>query len=104
LDLEAPLRTMLVLDLLLDLSCLALFCHIHNCEALLRTTENRREYLSVPDTARETAMSEAYWRKVVFKREIPVVKFGRRVLIRRSDLENFISHRHVPAAEVQRRQ
>ena len=87
----------LLLDPLLDLSYLASFCHNYNCEALVREIEDHPEYLSLPDTARETAMSQAYWRKVVFRREIPIVKLGRRVLIRRSDLDDFISIRRIPA-------
>jgi excisionase family DNA binding protein len=63
----------------------------------MRARQQRREYLSVSETARETAMSEAFWRRAVFRHQIPVVRFGRRVLIRRCDLEAFVRSRRVPA-------
>ena len=56
-----------------------------------------KEYLSIPQTADQTALSQAYWRKAVFRRQISIVKVGRRVLIRRADLQNFMESHRVPA-------
>ena len=58
--------------------------------------ENR--YLSIPEVAQETHLSEAFWRKAVFHRRIAFVKMGKRVLIRRSDFDAWISARIVQAA------
>jgi excisionase family DNA binding protein len=56
-----------------------------------------KEYLSIPQMAEQTSMSQAFWRKAVFRRQISVVKVGRRVLVRRIDLQNFMESHRVPA-------
>jgi excisionase family DNA binding protein len=64
---------------------------------IMNIPNDYREYLSIPQSAEQTGLSQAYWRKAVFHRRIAVVKVGRRVLIRRADLQNFMESRRVPA-------
>jgi excisionase family DNA binding protein len=58
--------------------------------------ENR--YMSIPAVAEETGLSEAFWRKAIFHRRIAFVKMGKRVMIRRNDLDQWIAARIVQAA------
>ncbi len=43
--------------------------------------------LSLSDVATRTATSVAFWRKLVARRAIPVVRIGSRVRVRETDLE-----------------
>jgi excisionase family DNA binding protein len=63
----------------------------------VNNSDDYKQYLSITQMAVETSMSQAYWRKAVFHRQIPIVKVGRRVLIRRSDLHSFMESRRIPA-------
>jgi excisionase family DNA binding protein len=47
--------------------------------------------------ARETGESQSVYRKRIFRRELPVIKLGRNVRVRREDFERWIEHRMVPA-------
>jgi excisionase family DNA binding protein len=49
--------------------------------------------LRFKDAAAQTATSEAFWRKLAARREIPVVKLGRAVRIREADLTRFLADR-----------
>jgi hypothetical protein len=53
------------------------------------------QYLSVADLAAESRESMSVWRKRVFRREIPYVKLGRNVRVRRGDFDAFIAARVV---------
>ena len=53
--------------------------------------------LDVKELAKLTNTSEAFWRKVVFERQIPIVKVGRLVRINPSDVEAFLAARTRPA-------
>ena len=55
--------------------------------------------LSIPQLAAESGESQAVWRKRVFFRQIPYVKCGRNVRVRREDLYAWIAQRLVPAGE-----
>lgn len=55
------------------------------------------ELLAVPELARKTGESISVWRKRIFRREVPFVKLGRNVRVRREDLENWLEARLVPA-------
>jgi excisionase family DNA binding protein len=50
-----------------------------------------QEYLSIAEVAQVTSLSVAFWRKAVLRRRIAFLKLGRRVVIRRSDLERWIA-------------
>jgi excisionase family DNA binding protein len=53
------------------------------------------EYLAIPEIARLTNMSEAYWQKQVWLRKISYTKFGASVRIRRSTLDTWLAVREV---------
>jgi excisionase family DNA binding protein len=57
-------------------------------------------YLSIPDAAKETGLSEGFWRKAVFGKRISYYKIGRRVKIARRDLDLWIEARRIPAREI----
>jgi len=57
------------------------------------------EYLSIPDAAIETGLSESFWRKAVCSKRITYYKIGRLVKIARSDLEKWIESRRIPALD-----
>lgn len=44
------------------------------------------ELLTVPEAAAESRMSESWWRQRVHRREIPVVRIGRRVFVSRETI------------------
>lgn len=64
---------------------------------MMELTQIRQDYLNIPDAAAETRLSESFWRRVVFQRRLPIVKVGRRVLIRRCDLDTFMNARLIPS-------
>jgi hypothetical protein len=55
------------------------------------------EYLSVPTLAAMSDETESAWRKRIFKRQIPIVKFGRNVRVRRQDFEAYAAARTIVA-------
>lgn len=57
----------------------------------------RKELLSLAEVSQEYGMTEAYWRKQVFNRTIPVVKMGKSVRLRRKDIEAFIEDKKIEA-------
>ena len=56
-------------------------------------------YLSIRDTARETGLSEGFWRKAVLGKRISYYKIGGRIKIARRDLDLWIEARRIPARE-----
>jgi predicted DNA-binding transcriptional regulator AlpA len=57
---------------------------------------------SVADLVALTGMSGAYWRKVIGRRELPVIRLGRSVRVLDSDIERFLATRVRPARELAR--
>ena len=55
--------------------------------------------IGINDAAKELGVSVYGLRRWVAERKIPVVRLGRRVLIKREDLEDFIRRNRVPARE-----
>ena len=55
----------------------------------------QKELLTVAEAAKEFGMTESFWRKQIFNKTVPVVKMGKSVRLRRSDLEKFIESREV---------
>lgn len=53
--------------------------------------------MTVSDCSRLAANSEAFWRKAIFRRLIPVVRIGRSVRIRRQDFDAFLKAAIRPA-------
>jgi len=45
--------------------------------------------LSLPEVASRTSTSIAFWRKVIGRKEVPVVKIGRLTRLREEDVEAF---------------
>ena len=61
-----------------------------------------KEYLSIPDAATDTGLSQSFWRKAIRSKQIPYYKMGRLVKIARSDLEGWIESRRISACGAQR--
>lgn len=55
---------------------------------------NGRTHLNVAEVSRITGMSVGYWRKLISRREIPHVTFGRAVKIPRESLDKWIAERN----------
>jgi excisionase family DNA binding protein len=55
--------------------------------------------LSLEDAAREMKVSLFTVRAWRFQKRFPVVKLGRRVLVKREDIENFVARNTVEARE-----
>lgn len=55
--------------------------------------------LTVSQAAKELAVSIHGLRRWISERKVPVVRLGRRVLLKREDLEEFIEQNRVPALE-----
>jgi len=55
--------------------------------------------LALPQLAKLSNESLAVWRKRVSRRQIPFVKCGRNVRVRREDYQSWIQRRTVPAVE-----
>jgi excisionase family DNA binding protein len=49
------------------------------------------ELLNLDEASKDSKLSIHWWRKAVSQRRVPFVKIGRRVLVRREDLETLIS-------------
>ena len=60
--------------------------------------QRERKYLSINEAAQEYGNSPGFWRKRVFLKQIPYVKAGRSVKIRREDLEGWHAARRVVPA------
>lgn len=53
--------------------------------------ENKAKYLTVPQAAKETGKTErAVWQDV-YRHRIPHIRWGRKVLIPRAELERFLA-------------
>jgi len=64
--------------------------------------ENRMdEFYAVDDLQRLTRESESAWRKRLARGELPFIKLGANVRVRRRDLEAWLSARTVPRKERQ---
>jgi len=57
------------------------------------------DLLNLPEGARELKISVHTMRAWVFQKRIPFVRLGRRILFRRSDLEDFVKRNLVEARE-----
>jgi excisionase family DNA binding protein len=57
--------------------------------------DSKLSLLTIPQLAIETTESEGVWRKRVFRREIPFLKLGRNVRVKRTDFDNYLSARKV---------
>ena len=55
--------------------------------------------LSVREAGKILGISHHTIRAWIYQRRLPVVRLGRRVLIRREDLEDFIRRNRIPARE-----
>lgn len=55
--------------------------------------------LSLEETAKELRLSIHTIRAWVFKKRIPVVKLGRRVLVKREDIETLLNENHIEATK-----
>ena len=55
----------------------------------------KQQSLSIPELALETNESQAVWRKRIFFRQIPYLKLGRNVRVRRADFESWLEARLV---------
>lgn len=54
-----------------------------------------KQLLTLRETATEFGMTESYWRKQVFNRNIPFVKMGKSVRLKRKDIEEFIENNKI---------
>lgn len=68
----------------------------------MRAKPARSGYLSVIDAAKETGLSESFWRKAIFTKRISYYKMGRLVKIARADLQPWLESRRIPAGRVAR--
>jgi len=59
-----------------------------------------QELLNLKEVASELRISIHTVRAWVFQRRVPVVRLGRRVLIKRADLENLVTRNVVEAKEI----
>jgi hypothetical protein len=57
-----------------------------------------KKFLDIKETIKNYGGSEAFWRKIVFTRAIPVYKRGDRVTFKREDLDAYFDSRCIPAA------
>ena len=55
----------------------------------------KKELLKPSEAAKEYGMTEAYWRKQIFYKKIPIVKMGKAVRLKRKDIEKFIEMNEV---------
>jgi hypothetical protein len=55
------------------------------------------EYLSIPMLAALSSETEFAWRKRIFKRQIPFVKFGSNVRVSRQDFDAWVAARMIAA-------
>lgn len=55
------------------------------------------KFLSIAEVAEITGLSEMFWRQQVMKRKIGYAKFGRRTVIARTELDQWIDERVVKA-------
>ena len=66
--------------------------------------EERKEHqlLSIPETCQELGMGKSWVYKKIRSGEIPSVKFGRAIKVKRQDLQEYIErHRHETTTEEQ---
>jgi hypothetical protein len=63
----------------------------------LQNSNVERKFLTVEDLARESGESSAVWRKRLYLRQLPHLKFGRNVRVARQDFDAFCAARVVPA-------
>lgn len=63
--------------------------------------EKLTEFLSIADLQKLTGESESAWRKRLGRREIPFVRLGSNVRVRREDLDQWLVERTVQAEREQ---
>ena len=57
------------------------------------------DFLSIQDLMKMTHESESAWRKRLGRREIPYIRLGSNVRVRRTDLETFLVERTIARRE-----
>lgn len=62
----------------------------------MQRTNQEDELLSIAQLQRFSGESESAWRKRLGNGEIPFIKLGANVRVRRSDFEQFLNERTVP--------
>lgn len=55
------------------------------------------EYLTVEQAAEYLNITDYFVRRLIRERRIPFVKVGRLVRLRRTDIDDYLAGRHVPA-------
>ncbi|MEO6589345.1 MAG: helix-turn-helix domain-containing protein [Pyrinomonadaceae bacterium] len=59
-------------------------------QSISETTKNDKLAFSVAEVAEQTTLSKAYLRNEIRDGNLKVKRFGRRVLVLRDDLENYL--------------
>ena len=60
------------------------------------------DLLTIRDLMRYSGESESAWRKRLGRRELPYIRLGANVRVRRRDLDQWLTERTIPAAGVMR--
>lgn len=61
----------------------------------IKQIEHYREMLNVPQFARESGMSEGFWRKLIWLKQIEYAKVGRSVRVSRRAYDAYLAARSV---------
>jgi predicted DNA-binding transcriptional regulator AlpA len=67
--------------------------------AMENTLQTNKELLSITDLMELSGESESAWRKRLSRRELPFIRLGSNVRIRRIDLELWLDRRTIPQRE-----
>jgi excisionase family DNA binding protein len=70
---------------------------MYSVKEISLNTENQPELLTVPETAAVLRLRPSTIRSWILKRTMPYVKIGRRVFLRRADLDALVTASIVPA-------
>jgi len=66
---------------------------------LIHPPELLEEFLSISQLMRLTGESESCWRKRLGRRELPFVRLGANVRVKKSDFQDFIQARTIEQTE-----
>ena len=58
-----------------------------------------KELLSIDDLRQLSGESESCWRKRLGRREIPFIRLGANIRVRREDLDRWLAERTIPRRE-----
>jgi excisionase family DNA binding protein len=64
-----------------------------------QTSQTDTDLLSIGDLMRVTRESESAWRKRLGRHELPYIRLGSNVRVRRNDLETWLAERTIPRRE-----